>query len=137
MFVKWKPRSKGCGFNSLLRGFIRCFRLFANLPIIGLPGKAITAAAIAAPIIGIILGPYVGALSTILGGIIGFFAGSFSLPSLFAGAFATLCAGMLCAGKWIHCVFTYLSLLLLFGFTLLSALFGSIYQQCGFKQWVF
>jgi hypothetical protein len=85
-------------------------------PIIGLPGQAITAAAIMAPLIGIILGPYIGALSAFFGGIIGFFFGSFSPPSLVSGVFATLCAGMLCVGKRSLCALTYFSLLFLFGF---------------------
>jgi len=85
-------------------------------PLIGLPGKTITTAAIMALIMGTTLGPYIGTLSTILGGIVGFFLGSFSLPSFFSGVFAALCAGMLYTGKRNLCAFTYFSLLLLFGF---------------------
>jgi hypothetical protein len=85
-------------------------------PIIGLPGQAITAAAIMAPIIGVILGPYIGALSTILGGVIGFSFGYFSVPSFVSGVFAASCAGMLYVGKRSVCAFTYFSLLFLFGF---------------------
>jgi len=85
-------------------------------PIIGLPGKTITAAAIMAPIIGIILGPYMGTLSTVLGGVIGIFFGYFSPPSLVSGVFAALCAGMLYVGKRSVCIFTYFSLIFLFGF---------------------
>ena len=85
-------------------------------PIIGLPGQTITAAAIIAPIMGILLGPYVGTLSAFLGGVIGFFFGYFSPPSLVSGVFAVLCAGMLCRGKRSLCVFTYFSLMFLFGF---------------------
>jgi hypothetical protein len=92
------------------------FGLLKISPIIGLPGQAITAAAIMAPIIGIILGPYLGALSTILGGIIGFSMGYFSAPSFVSGVFAASCAGMLCVGKRSACAFMYFSLLLLFGF---------------------
>jgi hypothetical protein len=85
-------------------------------PIIGLPGKTITAGAIMAPIIGIILGPYIGTLSTILGGVIGFSLGYFSVPSFVSGVFAASCAGMLYVGKRSVCVFTYFSLLFFFGF---------------------
>jgi len=84
-------------------------------PIIGLPGKTITAAAIIAPIMGILLGTYLGALSAILGGIIGFFATSFSPPSLFSGFFAALCAGMLSDDRRNFCTLTYLLLLSAFG----------------------
>ena len=51
-------------------------------PIIGLSGQAITAAAIIAPIIGMLLGPYIGTLSTFLGGTIGFLLGIALLPEL-------------------------------------------------------
>lgn len=85
-------------------------------PIIGLPGKAVTAGAIAAPLIGIILGMYLGTLSTILGGLIGLFVGSLSPSSFVSSVVATLCAGMLCDGKRISCAFTYFSILFLFGF---------------------
>ncbi len=63
-------------------------------PIIGLPGQAITAAAIIAPLIGIILGPYLGTLSTLLGGAIGFSLGFLSQPSFASGIAAALSAGL-------------------------------------------
>ncbi|MDI6805531.1 MAG: hypothetical protein QMD20_02575 [Candidatus Bathyarchaeia archaeon] len=85
-------------------------------PIIGLSGKAITAASIMAPIMGIILGPHISTLSTILGGIIAFFMGFFSPPSLVSGAAATLCSGLLSHRKQSACIFTYFSLLFVFGF---------------------
>jgi hypothetical protein len=85
-------------------------------PIIGLPGQAITAAAIMAPIIGILLGPYVGTLSTFLGGTIGFFLGALSYPSFASGIAAAFCAGMVKSGRRIISILAYLSLLLLFAF---------------------
>jgi len=85
-------------------------------PIIGLPGKTITAAAIMAPIMGILLGPYIGTLSAVLGGVIGFSLGYFSPPSFVSGIFAAAYAGMLYVGKRSVCIFTYFSLLFLFGF---------------------
>jgi len=84
--------------------------------VIGLFGKTITAATIIAPIIGIILGSYLGVISTFLGGTIGLFLNpSFSQPSLAAGIIAALCAGLLYTNKRNLCAFTYLVLLLLFG----------------------
>jgi hypothetical protein len=65
---------------------------------------------------GIILGPYVGFLSTFLGGAIGFFFSSFSQPSFASGTIASLCAGLLYTGKRSLCAIVYLLLLLLFGF---------------------
>ena len=84
---------------------------------IGLVGKAITAATIIAPVVGILLGSYLGMLSTGLGGIIArFFNPIFSLPSLAAGIITALCAGLLYAHKQILCALIYVSLMFLFGF---------------------
>jgi predicted membrane protein len=104
---------------SLIICFTALYVVFGFLsisPIIGMPGKAITMAAILAPIMGIILGPYLGSLSTFFGGVIGFFFGSFSMLSFASGVFASLCAGMLYSDRRIICVGIYLSLLLVFGF---------------------
>lgn len=85
-------------------------------PIIGLSQQGITAAAIIAPIIGILLGPYVGTLSTSLGGVVGFSVSSISPPSLFAGIAAAFCAGMIKEKKRSVSIITYLGLFLLFAF---------------------
>jgi predicted membrane protein len=85
-------------------------------PIIGLTGQAITAAAIMAPIIGMLLGPYFGTLSAFLGGTIGFFLGSLSYLS-FAGGIATaFCAGMIKTGRRNLAALVYLTLFLFFAF---------------------
>jgi len=91
-------------------GFIRIS------PIIGLPGQAITAAAIIAPLMGIILGPYISALSTLIGGLIGFFFGSFSPLSFASGIFAALCSGLTYNKKRVGSIVAYFSLFLLFAF---------------------
>jgi hypothetical protein len=85
-------------------------------PIIGLSPQGITAAAIVAPIIGILLGPYIGTLSTLLGGLIGFSLGALSYPSLAAGIPTAFCAGMISTKRRLMTVVTYLALLLLFAF---------------------
>ncbi|MEM3673493.1 MAG: hypothetical protein QW468_04640 [Candidatus Bathyarchaeia archaeon] len=85
-------------------------------PIIGLPGQGITAAAIIAPIIGIIFGPYVGVLSTFLGGVIGISLGYFSQLSLASGVTAALCSGMTAMGRRIASIIVYFCLLLIFAF---------------------
>ncbi|MEM3874615.1 MAG: hypothetical protein QXU45_05730 [Candidatus Bathyarchaeia archaeon] len=92
------------------------FCIFPIFKIIGLPSNAITAAAVMAPVIGVILGPYLGALSTTIGGAIGLLTGFFSHISLVAGVAAALCAGFLYKGRRDLCALTYFSLLLLFGF---------------------
>ncbi|PMB74265.1 hypothetical protein C0199_00370 [Candidatus Bathyarchaeota archaeon] len=69
-----------------------------------------------APVIGVILGPYLGAFSTIVGGAIGLLTGFFSHVSLVAGVAAAFFAGSIQAGRRDLCTLTYFSLLLLFGF---------------------
>ncbi|MEM4701047.1 MAG: hypothetical protein QXZ51_02760 [Candidatus Bathyarchaeia archaeon] len=92
------------------------FCIFPIFQIIGLPSKAITAAAVMAPVIGMILGPYLGAFSTMVGGAIGLLTGFFSHMSFVAGVATALCAGFLYTGRRDLCALTYFSLLLLFGF---------------------
>jgi hypothetical protein len=93
------------------------FSFIPAFPIVGLQGGAITLAAITAPIIGIILGPYLGMLSTFLGGIVGlFFAPTFFPPSFVAGIVTAVFAGMLYANKRSISAFIYFSLLFFFGF---------------------
>ena len=116
MFIYRKLTAKDVALTVCFTALYVVLGFLPISPIIGLPGKTITAAAIIAPIIGIILGPYIGTLSAVLGGVIGFFSGYFSPPSFVSGVFAALCAGMLCRGKRSLCAFTYFSLIFLFGF---------------------
>ncbi len=93
------------------------FSFIPAFPIVGLQGGAITLAAITAPIIGIILGPYLGMLSTLLGGIVGlFFAPAFFPPSFVSGIVTAVFAGMLYTNRRSLCIFMYFSLLFFFGF---------------------
>ncbi|MCD6445365.1 hypothetical protein J7L49_01075 [Candidatus Bathyarchaeota archaeon] len=93
---------------------ILCF--IPAFPIVGLSGAAITFASIIAPIIGIVLGPYLAVLSTTFGGTLGlFFASPFSPPSFAAGITSAFMAGMLLKNKKALCILTYLLLLSLFG----------------------
>jgi hypothetical protein len=93
------------------------FSFIPAFPIIGLQGGAITLAAITAPIIGIILGPYIGMLSALLGGMVRlFFTPTLFAPSFAAGIITAVFAGMLYANKRSTCTFMYFSLLFFFGF---------------------
>jgi len=104
----------------LVAVFTALYAVLAFLPmfqLISFFGKTITASTILAPIIGIILGPYLGPLSAFLGGTIGLgFSPFFSLPSLAAGVTTSLCASLLYSGKRAHCAIIYLLFLLAFGF---------------------
>jgi hypothetical protein len=101
--------------------FTALYAVFATIPIFQILGSTnnfITAAAITAPMIGIILGPYMGTLSAALGGIISFFVspGSFFPPSFISGVAAASCAGLQYKGKRAPSALVYLLLLLAFGF---------------------
>ncbi|MGQ9530049.1 MAG: hypothetical protein ACUVQX_00685 [Candidatus Bathycorpusculaceae bacterium] len=85
--------------------------------IVGLFSKAITAANLIAPIIGMVLEAYLGVFSTLFGGIIAlFFSPYFSPPGLAAGVITSLCAGLLYSHKRFACAFIYFSLLFIFSF---------------------
>lgn len=116
MLSHWKFDTKDLTLAISFTALYVVFGFVKISPIIGLPGQAITAAAIMAPIMGVMLGPYIGSVSTFLGGVIGFFAGSFSIPSFVSGIFAASCAGMLHKGKRSLCILSYFSLLFIFGF---------------------
>jgi hypothetical protein len=86
-------------------------------PIIGISGKAIALASVAAPVFGIILGPYLGAMATGLGGVMGSFTNlSFSPMSVVSGIVAACTAGLLIKGRRAECAFTYFSVLFVFAF---------------------
>jgi MFS family permease len=104
---------------ALIVCFTALYAVFSYFPlfrILGMPSNAITAAAITAPIIGVLLGPYIGPLSAALGGLITLFAGSFFPPSFVSGIVTALCAGLLVKGKRKLCALVYLLFLLAFGF---------------------
>ncbi|MEM2147813.1 MAG: hypothetical protein QXJ94_04335 [Candidatus Bathyarchaeia archaeon] len=92
------------------------FCLFPIFQIVGFAGRAITMAAVIAPVIGIVLGPHIGVLSTAIGGLVGLSFGHFSPISLTAGVVTAFFAGALRLGKRSLCAFTYFALLFTFGF---------------------
>lgn len=111
--LKAKDVSLTMCFTALYTYF--CF--IPAFPIVGSQGGSITLAAITAPIIGIILGSYLGMLSTLLGGMVGFFfAAPFIPPSFVSGIVTAFFAGTLYANKRSVCAFMYFSLLFFFGF---------------------
>ena len=117
MFIYRKLSTNEVALTVCFTALYVVFGFLKISPIIGSLGQAyITAAAIMAPIIGVILGPYMSTLSTFLGGLIGFFFGSFSPLGFVSGIVAALCGGMIHKGKRIVSIFIYISLLLLFAF---------------------
>jgi hypothetical protein len=109
-----KLSSKDLALTICFSSLYAIFCFFPIFQIVGLPNKSITIAAMLAPVIGMLLGPYLGALSTILGGIIAFFVGPLSLPGFVSGAVATFFAGSLSLGRRSLCAFVYFSVLFLF-----------------------
>ena len=91
------------------------FSLVSLFPIIGALGRFITLAAVLAPVIGILLGPYVGVLATSIGGFVGWIitqSGAFSFVSFIPGSFSALIAGLLINGERRVSVILYLILFL-------------------------
>jgi len=91
------------------------FSLVSLFPIIGAAGKFITMATIMAPLIGLILGPYLGTVAVSIGGFIGWImtqAGPFSFLSFIPNAAAALCSGLLYNRRWRASVVLYSALLL-------------------------
>jgi hypothetical protein len=83
-------------------------------PIIGALGRFITLATVLAPILGILLGPYIGSATASLGGFIGWIitqSGAFSFVSFLPGAASAFVAGLLTKGRRGTSVVVYLLLL--------------------------
>ncbi len=98
--------------------FAALYALFGYIrlsPIVGLQGYSITAAAMMAPVMGILLGPYIGALSTFTGGLIGLSMGSLSSLSFASGIASSLCSGLIHRGKRALAILVYASLFLALG----------------------
>jgi len=89
-------------------------------PVIGAVGKFFTFALIIAPLVGLIIGPYRGALAASIGGFIGWFVapqyGALMYFSFVPGAATALCSGYLYKGRWKTFVAIYSVLFLIYGF---------------------
>jgi len=95
------------------------FSLWNLFPVIGTDGKWINAAVVMAPLFGMVLGPYFGALAITIGGIAGAIfqiTGPFGPLSFVPHAAAAFCSGMLTSKKQKVCVVTYAPFLFLFAF---------------------
>lgn len=88
-------------------------------PVIGSVGKFITLATVMAPLIGMMLGPYIGAAAVSIGGFVGWSitqTGAFSFLSFVPGASTAFVSGLLYNGKRTPSIVLYASLLLLLAF---------------------
>jgi len=93
--------------------------LVSLFPIIGAVGAFISLASIIAPLVGIMLGPYAGALSVSIGGFIGWSirqASPFGFLSFLPGTSTAFASGFLYNGKRKHVVVMYSLLLLSLAF---------------------
>ncbi len=88
-------------------------------PIIGAVGSFITLASIMAPLLGIMLGPYIGAGAVSIGGFVGYSitqAGAFGFLSFLPGASTAFGSGLLVNGKRVQSISIYVVLFLFLAF---------------------
>lgn len=100
-----------CSFASLYA----VLSSFSLSPVIGAAGSSIKMATIIAPLIGLMLGPYLGTLAASVGGFIGWSltqSGPFSFLSFVPGAATALCSGLLYLRKGLTSIVLYLVLFL-------------------------
>jgi len=92
------PATKDLALVCCFAPLYTLFSFWPLAPIIGVVGKSITMAAVMAPLVGVLLGPYLGAATAGLGGIVGASlaqGGAFNPISFLPGTAAALCAGLL------------------------------------------
>jgi len=91
------------------------FSLWSLFPIIGAVGRFIKVATVLAPLVGIILGPYLGTFAVALGGVAGTSiaqTGPFGPLSFVPWAATAVCSGLLYSHKQRTCVVLYAAFLL-------------------------
>jgi len=102
---------------AIIAVFASVYTIFCSwnlFPLIGASGRAITASAIMAPIIGIILSPYLSILTVTLGGAVGLSFGYFSAFGYGAGVAAAFFASMLYNREQALSTLLYAALMLAF-----------------------
>ena len=95
------------------------FSFWSLFPIIGAIGTSIKVTAVIAPLIGIVLGPYMGAFAVALGGFIGASiaqTGPFGPLSFIPWVATAFCSGLLFSHKWRLTAILYSMVLLMFTF---------------------
>jgi len=79
-------------------------------PVVGAPGKFFPLTSVLAPLMGLILGPYLGLMATSIGGFIGWSitqSGALLFLSFVPGAAASFCSGLLYRGEWKTLLLSY------------------------------
>lgn len=102
---------------ALVAVFAPLYTIFCSwnlFPLIGASGRAITASAIMAPVIGILLIPYLSVLTVALGGAVGLSFGYFSPFGYGAGIAAAFCASALYNREQALATLLYAAFLLMF-----------------------
>ncbi|MDH5448580.1 MAG: ECF transporter S component [Candidatus Bathyarchaeota archaeon] len=111
--------TKNITLTVVFASFYTVFSSWNLFPLVGGQGSFIQAGVVMAPLVGIILGPWLGIFSIAIGGAIGALmsqTGPFGLFSFVPHVAAALCAGLLCNNKRWFCSVLYLILLLVFAF---------------------
>jgi len=109
------PATKDLALVCCFAPLYTLFSFWPLAPMIGVVGKSITMAAVMAPLVGVLLGPYLGAVTAGLGGIVGASlaqGGSFNPISFLPGTAAAFCAGLLYHRKERACILLYAVFLL-------------------------
>jgi len=114
------PSPRNIALTACFAALYAVFSLWNLMPVIGVPGRFITAAVVTAPLIGIILGPIYGVLSITLGGLanafLSFGLGVFGPLSFLPHAAAALASGMLISRRQAICIVSFLLLFVVLAF---------------------
>ncbi len=111
--------AKKLALTVIFASFYTVFSSWPLFPLVGGQGTFIRAGNVIAPLIGIILGPYIGVFAITIGGAIGAFvwqSGPFGPLSFFPHVAVAMCTGLLYDGRKLACSLLYLSLLLVLAF---------------------
>lgn len=95
-------RSKDLALMCCFAALYAVLSFVSLFPVIGAVGRFITLATVVAPLVGMMLGPYVGAGAVSIGGFIGWSitqTGAFGFLSFVPGASTAFGSGLLCNGK--------------------------------------
>lgn len=111
--------SKDLALTGVFASLYAVLSFIPLFPVIGAVGKSFTVALIIAPLVGLIIGPYRGALAASIGGFIAWSitqSGPFFSLSFVPGAATAMCSGVLYKDRWKAFAVLYSALLLAYGF---------------------